>query len=46
MKTAFILADIHGNYEALKSCLWQELDTLGVSRVYCAGDTVGYKMKQ
>jgi len=40
MKTAFI-ADIHGNYEALKAVL-AELDRLGISRVYCAGDIVGY----
>jgi len=40
MKMAFI-SDIHGNYEALKSVL-SELDTLGISRVYCAGDIVGY----
>ena len=40
MKTAFI-SDIHGNYEALKVVL-SELDKLGISRVYCAGDIVGY----
>ena len=40
MKTAFI-SDIHGNYEALKAVL-SELDKLNISRVYCAGDTVGY----
>jgi putative phosphoesterase len=40
MKTAFI-SDIHGNYEALKAVL-SELDKLGISRVYCAGDIVGY----
>lgn len=40
MKTAFI-SDIHGNYEALKAVL-AEIDRLGVSRVYCAGDVVGY----
>ena len=40
MKTAFI-SDIHGNYEAVKAVL-AELDRLGVSRVYCAGDIVGY----
>lgn len=40
MKTAFI-SDIHGNYEALKAVL-SELDKLGISRVYCAGDVVGY----
>ena len=40
MKIAFI-SDIHGNYEALKSVL-SELDKLGIPRVYCAGDIVGY----
>lgn len=40
MKTAFI-SDIHGNYEALKAVL-SELDKLGISQVYCAGDIVGY----
>ena len=40
MKTAFI-SDIHGNFEALKSVL-TEVDKLGVSRIYCAGDVVGY----
>ena len=40
MKTAFI-SDIHGNYEALKAVL-SEVDRFGISRVYCAGDIVGY----
>jgi putative phosphoesterase len=40
MKTAFI-SDIHGNYQALKAVL-SKLDKLGISRVYCAGDIVGY----
>lgn len=40
MKIAFI-SDIHGNYEALKSVL-AEIDRLGVTSVYCAGDIVGY----
>jgi putative phosphoesterase len=40
MKTAFI-SDIHGNFEALKVVLL-ELDKLGIDRVYCAGDIVGY----
>ncbi len=40
MKIAFI-SDIHGNYEALMAVLW-ELDRLGISRVYCAHDVVGY----
>jgi putative phosphoesterase len=40
MKTGFI-SDIHGNYEALKAVLG-ELDGMGVERIYCAGDIVGY----
>ena len=40
MKMAF-LSDIHGNFEALQAVL-SELDRLGISRVYCAGDIVGY----
>jgi len=40
MKMAFI-SDIHGNYEALKA-VFVELDRLRISRVYCAGDIVGY----
>lgn len=40
MKIALI-SDIHGNYEALKAVL-SELDRLGITRVYCAGDVVGY----
>jgi len=40
MKIAFI-SDIHGNYEALKTVL-AEIDRLGISKIYCAGDIVGY----
>ena len=40
MKIAFI-SDIHGNYEALKAVL-AEIDRLGVERIYCVGDVVGY----
>ena len=40
MKIAFI-SDIHGNYEALKTVL-SEIDRMGISEVYCAGDVVGY----
>jgi len=40
MKTALI-SDIHGNYEALKSVL-REIDRLGVDRIFCVGDVVGY----
>jgi putative phosphoesterase len=40
MKLAFI-SDIHGNFEALKAVLSQ-LDALGIHRIYCVGDIVGY----
>lgn len=40
MKTAFI-SDIHGNYEALRAVL-AAIDGIGVTRIYCAGDVVGY----
>jgi len=40
MKTGFI-SDIHGNFEALTAVL-AELDRLGVTRIYCAGDVAGY----
>lgn len=36
-----IIADIHGNYEALKSVL-TELDKMNISNIYCLGDVVGY----
>lgn len=40
MMIAFI-SDIHGNYEALKAVL-SEIDRMGITRIYCAGDVVGY----
>ena len=40
MTTAFI-SDIHGNFEALSAVL-AEIDRLGVERIVCAGDIVGY----
>ena len=40
MKIGFI-SDIHGNYEALKSVLF-ELDKMKVTEIYCLGDVVGY----
>lgn len=36
-----LISDIHGNYEALRAVLG-ELDRLGISRIFCAGDVVGY----
>ncbi|MDD5342153.1 MAG: metallophosphoesterase family protein [Patescibacteria group bacterium] len=41
MKKIGIIADIHGNYEALKAVL-AELAKLMVSEIYCLGDVVGY----
>ncbi|MCK9408782.1 MAG: metallophosphatase family protein [Bacteroidetes bacterium] len=40
MKIA-IISDIHSNLEALQSTLTQ-IDTLGVTTIYCLGDIVGY----
>ena len=40
MKIAFI-SDIHGNFEALKAVL-AEIDRMGITQIYCAGDVVGY----
>ena len=40
MKIAFI-SDIHGNFEALKAVL-EEIDRMGITQIYCAGDVVGY----
>ena len=36
-----IISDVHGNYSALCTVL-DRLDTLGVSRIICLGDTAGY----
>lgn len=36
-----IISDIHGNYEALKA-VFNQLDKMDVSKVYCLGDVVGY----
>lgn len=36
-----IIADIHGNLEALEAVL-EDMDRLGVERVVCLGDMVGY----
>ena len=37
---AFI-SDIHGNFPALRAVL-AEIDSLGATEIYCAGDVVGY----
>jgi diadenosine tetraphosphatase ApaH/serine/threonine PP2A family protein phosphatase len=36
-----VFGDVHGNYEALTAVL-QALSDLGVRRLYCTGDVVGY----
>lgn len=39
--TVAVITDIHGNLPALQAAL-QRTDELGVERVYCVGDLVGY----
>jgi len=41
METVAVITDIHGNLPALQATL-ERADELGVSRVYCGGDLVGY----
>lgn len=36
-----LIADIHGNYTALREVL-REIDRLGIEDVYCLGDVAGY----
>jgi putative phosphoesterase len=36
-----VITDIHGNLPALRSAL-RRIDELGIERVYCGGDLVGY----
>ena len=36
-----VITDIHGNLPALEAAL-QRIDDLGIRRVYCGGDLVGY----
>lgn len=36
-----LISDIHGNFSALKSVL-DEIDSMGINRIYCLGDTAGY----
>jgi len=36
-----VITDIHGNLPALRAAL-QRIDELGVKRIYCGGDLVGY----
>jgi predicted phosphodiesterase len=39
--TAALVTDVHGNVAALEAVL-QRVDELGIERVYCGGDLVGY----
>lgn len=39
--TAAVITDIHGNMPALQAAL-QRIDELGIERVFCGGDLVGY----
>ena len=39
--TAAVITDIHGNLPALQAAL-ERIDELGISRVFCGGDLVGY----
>src|ERR671914_427490 len=39
--TAAVITDIHGNLPALEAAL-ARIDQLGIERVYCGGDLVGY----
>jgi putative phosphoesterase len=41
LKRVAIITDIHGNLRALQASL-DSIDQLGVNRVYCGGDLVGY----
>src|SRR3954454_7473143 len=37
-----VITDIHGNLPALRAAL-ARIDELGVERIYCGGDLVGYR---
>jgi putative phosphoesterase len=39
--TVAVITDIHGNLPALQAAL-ERIDELGIDRVYCGGDLVGY----
>jgi putative phosphoesterase len=40
-ETVAVITDIHGNLPALEAAL-SRIDALGIERVYCGGDLVGY----
>src|SRR6478736_1663915 len=39
--TVAVITDIHGNLSALEAAL-ARIDALGIERIYCGGDLVGY----
>ena len=39
MEKIAVLSDIHGNLEALKSCL-EDIDQRGIQRIICLGDVI------
>ena len=41
MTSVAVITDIHGNLPALESAL-ARIDELGIERIYCGGDLVGY----
>jgi putative phosphoesterase len=41
METAAVITDIHANLPALQASL-RRIDELGIDRIYCGGDLVGY----
>ena len=41
MNAAAVITDIHANHPALQAAL-ERIDQLGIERVYCGGDLVGY----
>ncbi len=41
MSRTAIISDIHSNWQALRS-VWSRIDDLGIDRVFCLGDIVGY----
>jgi putative phosphoesterase len=41
MDQVAVITDIHGNLPALQAAL-QRIDKLGITRIYCGGDLVGY----
>lgn len=40
MEKIAIIADVHGNYEALKTVLI-DIEKRGIKQIYCLGDVIG-----